>query len=546
MSKVIPEPHGIRTSLTATCSPQTTASRRRWIPRHSARLAAAGLSIPAAGGERYDASDAFAEDASAPGELAAYRPLERGSQRLRWLLVGLDAGALVVSWLPVEIGPETGLERAEHGSGAVLLVAMAASTVLSVWFASVRRLYRARVCSVKAHERSLLVSVAVVSALTGWVVLRLLAAKPDVVLLCLDATAAYALLVAERSGYRAWLAEQRARGRYVRPTIVVGTNDEALYWCRLFRDHPEFGTVVAGLVGEQHAAIEEAGLRWLGPVDDVVGLAKVHGVASTLVVGTAFPAPTLRRLARELTNARLHVQISMGLLGLAQGRLTTTEISREVVVYVEPRSLSRRALALKRAVDVVVATAGLAVLAAPLAVVALLIRRHDGGPVLFRQQRVGRGGEEFTFYKLRTMVPDAERRKAEMAAENIRQGPLFKLVDDPRVTPIGRFLRLSSIDELPQLVNVLRGDMSLVGPRPALPEEVARFDAELLARHDVRPGITGLWQLEARDGSSFESYQRLDLHYVENWSITLDAAILVSTLASVFARIFRRMRATAA
>jgi lipopolysaccharide/colanic/teichoic acid biosynthesis glycosyltransferase len=162
--------------------------------------------------------------------------------------------------------------------------------------------------------------------------------------------------------------------------------------------------------------------------------------------------------------------------------------------------------------------------------------------VFFRQQRVGRDGEPFTILKLRTMVVDAEARLAELVSQNQREGILFKLANDPRITPVGRILRATSLDELPQLINVVRGDMSLVGPRPALPVEVAQFDEELLARQRVRPGITGLWQVEARDSASFQAYQRLDLFYVENWSVSLDLAILLSTVQTVAVRAARALR----
>ena len=157
--------------------------------------------------------------------------------------------------------------------------------------------------------------------------------------------------------------------------------------------------------------------------------------------------------------------------------------------------------------------------------------------MLFRQQRVGHIGRHFTLFKLRTMVPDAESKLIDLTTDNDRDGgPLFKLRHDPRVTRIGRLLRATSLDELPQLLNVLRGDMSLVGPRPALPSEVAHFDDELRERGRMMPGITGLWQVEARDDPSFSSYRRLDLFYVDNWSIGLDLAILASTVTAVLSR----------
>ena len=168
--------------------------------------------------------------------------------------------------------------------------------------------------------------------------------------------------------------------------------------------------------------------------------------------------------------------------------------------------------------------------------------RLDGGPVVFRQRRIGLGGHEFTMFKLRTMVVDAEARQQELLDQNVRKGPLFKADVDPRITRVGRWLRALSIDELPQLVNVLRGEMSLVGPRPALPAETEQFDDELRrCRAAVRPGMTGLWQVEAGDSPSIYLYRRLDLYYVENWTVTGDLSILVRTTATVLVRGGRRL-----
>jgi lipopolysaccharide/colanic/teichoic acid biosynthesis glycosyltransferase len=165
------------------------------------------------------------------------------------------------------------------------------------------------------------------------------------------------------------------------------------------------------------------------------------------------------------------------------------------------------------------------------------VKLQDGGPVFFKQVRVGRGGETFKVYKFRTMVVDAEARLAELLEQNVRTGPLFKMERDPRITRVGRFLRSSSFDELPQLLNVLKGEMSLVGPRPALPREVESFDDELMTRTKALPGITGLWQVEARDNPSFSAYRRLDLFYVHNWSLSLDLIILLATAEQVVAKL---------
>jgi lipopolysaccharide/colanic/teichoic acid biosynthesis glycosyltransferase len=170
---------------------------------------------------------------------------------------------------------------------------------------------------------------------------------------------------------------------------------------------------------------------------------------------------------------------------------------------------------------------------------ALGIKLQDLGPVLFKQYRIGHQGDPFVLYKLRTMREGAESETGDLLELDMRDGPLTKFSRDPRVTMLGRVLRATSIDELPQLWNVLNGTMSLVGPRPAIPNEVVHFDAELRARESVRPGITGLWQVEGRDNPSFAAYRRFDLFYIQNWSIALDLMILAVTVESVIARIFR-------
>jgi len=197
-------------------------------------------------------------------------------------------------------------------------------------------------------------------------------------------------------------------------------------------------------------------------------------------------------------------------------------------------------LAVKRAIDLTIAAAALLVLAPALILIAVAILVLDGRPIFFRQTRVGRDGRHFTIYKFRTMVPDAHLRLGELAHANERGGPLFKASDDPRVTTIGRFLRRTSLDELPQLVNVLVGSMSLIGPRPALPEERAQFPAELLEREQLPQGLSGLWQLEGRNSSDFGVYRDLDLEYVRNWTLRRDLAILVRTPFVVGGHALRR------
>jgi len=258
------------------------------------------------------------------------------------------------------------------------------------------------------------------------------------------------------------------------------------------------------------------------------------------VASSAFATADLNRAVRTLLSADIHVHLSSGLTGISYKRLRPLPLAREPLFYVEQLRPSATHMVAKRILDIVLATFVL-ILTLPISVgAALAVKLGDlRAPVIYRSQRVGRGGKLFTLYKLRSMVPDAAQRLAELQALNQRNGPLFKLAHDPRVTRIGRFLRQTSIDELPQLINVLKGDMSLVGPRPALADEVAKFDADLLARQQIAPGLTGLWQVEARDNPSFHAYRRLDLFYLENWSLLLDLTIICATVMVVGGRAMR-------
>jgi len=190
-------------------------------------------------------------------------------------------------------------------------------------------------------------------------------------------------------------------------------------------------------------------------------------------------------------------------------------------------------LALKRAIDIVGASVGLVLLSPILAITAFAVYLSDGLPVLFRQPRVGFRGRPFTIVKFRTMGHDAEERYAELAALSDTRGAAFKMTNDPRITRIGRILRKTSIDELPQLWNVLRGEMSLVGPRPAPPREVILYEAWHLQRLTVKPGITGAWQISARLDDDFDRRAALDIEYVEGWSLLLDLRILVGTIPAL-------------
>jgi exopolysaccharide biosynthesis polyprenyl glycosylphosphotransferase len=330
--------------------------------------------------------------------------------------------------------------------------------------------------------------------------------------------------------YASWLRLARSKGHFVRPICVVGTNDEAEELVHLLRDHPELGYQVRAVIGDPQewaARIAETPALPMGfaPAATIRG----SGATGAVVATSALSTNGRDRLISQLISDGIHVQLSAGLSRLGPNRMRVSPLGHQLAFYVEPPQLSWGQAVIKRAVDLVGATVVLILAAPVLAAAAVLIKREDGGPVFYRQERIGLRGRTFSLLKLRTMVPDASQRLVDLEALNERQGPLFKITSDPRVTKIGGFLRTTSIDEIPQLVNVLRGDMSLVGPRPSLPSEFAQFDSDLVERTHVPPGITGLWQLEARDNPSFRAYRRLDLFYVDNWSLAFDLAIMAGT-----------------
>ncbi|MCB0981309.1 MAG: sugar transferase, partial [Ilumatobacter sp.] len=309
--------------------------------------------------------------------------------------------------------------------------------------------------------------------------------------------------------------------------------------------HRELGMTVVGVVGDRtEAMVNHLEHLWIGEAASTVELAERYDVSGVVMSPMALPTVILNTLIRELQAQSLHVHLTTGIAGIDARRLRSLPLSYEPLLYVEPVSLSRVQLVMKRVTDII-ASALILVLASPVMLaIALLIKLDDRGPVFFLQKRVGKDGSTFGVLKFRTMSVDAEARLAQLKADNERNGPLFKMERDPRVTGIGRFLRATSLDELPQLINVLRGEMSLVGPRPALPSEVEHFSADLRQREQVLPGITGLWQVEARDNPSFEAYRRLDLFYVENWSMVLDFVIILGTVEQLVMKVvlmvFRR------
>jgi exopolysaccharide biosynthesis polyprenyl glycosylphosphotransferase len=460
--------------------------------------------------------------------------MPRGSGFLRYLLVGLDAAALTVSWVIA-----TALVPTSARSTVALVVAAIAFVGGGLVVFRAMGLYRARVCTLRAVEYAYLARGCVLLALLALAVTAVshTADRREIVL---GAPLAFLLVIVLRSGYRTWLTRQRHVGRYLRSVLLFGAGNESAGIVALLTEHPELGYRTAGVVGNQLQALRN-GLKgyWCGELDDGLTVLAETGGTGAIVCAGDLRSSQLDQIVQELLKADMHVHLSSGLHGIDVGRLRPSPLAREPFFYVEHVSLASWQLVTKRAIDLVLSSIMLILMLPVLGLAALGIKLQDLGPVLFKQSRIGRQGAPFVLYKLRTMREGAESETNDLLELNIRDGPLTKFPRDPRVTMLGRVLRATSIDELPQLWNVLNGTMSLVGPRPALPDEVDSFDAEHRARESVRPGITGLWQVEGRDNPFFAAYRRFDLFYLQNWSIALDLIILLATVESVIARAFR-------
>ncbi len=345
-------------------------------------------------------------------------------------------------------------------------------------------------------------------------------------------------LVLTLAGRRLWHAQirrERAIGRLTFRTLVVGANAEAVSLATAMRA-PDSGFEPVGFVRTSEETCPELDPPVVGHIRELRELVHRERADCVFVASSAVSAEETKQIARIVRLEGLEVRVSASLPVVLSSRLSAQPVGGVMSLALRPARLTRTQRALKRAFDLVVAGLGL-LLTSPLwIVVAVAIKLDSPGPVLYRQRRVGEGGRPFVMLKFRSMYEDAERRLDELRPRSDVDGPLFKLRDDPRVTRVGRWLRRWSVDELPQLWNVIRGDMSLVGPRPPLPEEVAAYEEWHFARLEAPPGITGLWQVSGRSELSFEDYVRRDLFYIENWSLAYDLFIVLKTIPIVLLR----------
>ncbi|TAM84367.1 MAG: sugar transferase [Acidobacteria bacterium] len=345
-------------------------------------------------------------------------------------------------------------------------------------------------------------------------------------------------IMLSRLALRYFLHSMRKRGHNLRHALVVGTNPRALQFVGRVESRPELGYRVIGFADEKWPglkAIKESGKRL---VCDLQGVAEF--VRNTVVdeIVIALPLRSFYGRAAEIAvlceEQGIVVRFLPRIFNLHKARSTAEELAGYPLLTLSTGPLDGWPVFVKRALDLVLSSAILLLLSPILLMTALLIKLTSPGPILFRQKRVGLNKRHFWICKFRTMVPDAEKQIAELEKLNEVSGPVFKIKNDPRLTPVGKFLRSTSIDELPQLFNVLKGDMSLVGPRPLPLRDCNGFEQDWHRRRfSVRPGITCLWQVNGRSSIPFEKWMELDMQYIDEWSLWLDFKILAGTIPAV-------------
>jgi exopolysaccharide biosynthesis polyprenyl glycosylphosphotransferase len=353
-------------------------------------------------------------------------------------------------------------------------------------------------------------------------------------LLGLFLAVAYLAILSERIVIRVSQRFLRRRGFNYRTVLVVGINESGLRIADALVQEREFGFKVLGVVnGYGQESVQSKGYKVLGSIEDL------PEIIDRLIVDEIIFALPVDQLARceaqilkcEEVGLKIHIRADFAHSIFARTYLSRISDINILTLTTTPHSAND--IIIKRVIDIVISVCGLVLLSPVMLIAALLIKFESRGPVLFRQVRCGLNGRRFNLLKFRSMVYDAERQKSALLELNEMSGPVFKIRNDPRVTKIGGLLRKTSLDELPQLWNVLRGDMSLVGPRPPLPSEVRHYERWQRRRLSMKPGITCLWQVKGRSAVGFEEWMKMDMEYIDNWSLGLDLKILARTIPAV-------------
>jgi exopolysaccharide biosynthesis polyprenyl glycosylphosphotransferase len=461
----------------------------------------------------------------------AVRHVRAWTSAYRRQLVIMDAcSALAAGWLAFEAN----FGRADTNNAAYMWLALA---LPALWLGALQlaSAYDDRFMGVGSDEFRRVVNAG--ACLTAVVAVCSYAAKIDLargyVVIALPCMTTFDLL--GRYYLRKRLHRQRADGSCMRRVVVVGYPEVISELAAVLRRETYHGLSIVGacVVGADSPTTIE-GIPVIGGLHSVADVVqRVDADTVAVLACREMMGARLRDLAWALEKTGTDICVAPGLLDVAGPRTTIRPIAGLPLLHVDHPEFTGIKRLVKSAFDRACAGAAVLLLLPVLAAIAVVIRMEGPGPVLFRQTRIGKDGESFTLFKFRTMVVDAEQRKAELVQLNDSDGLLFKIRKDPRITRVGSRLRRYSLDELPQFVNVLTGDMSLVGPRPALPDEMIKYGEYVRRRLAVKPGITGLWQVSGRSNLPWDETVRLDIRYVENWSFFLDLQILWKTWSAV-------------
>lgn len=377
---------------------------------------------------------------------------------------------------------------------------------------------------------SAIIAIAAAALIEGFVGWRVLPAYVSVAL-----PAGVAVLIAVRGMRRTWVTQHRDAHVLATRTLIVGDRAGVEHVIHSLTTDPRFAHYVVGVATTDgdggDITVDGRVYPVVGAPEGVAELARRLCIETVLVAGGINDPDYLRRLSWSLEGAATNLILATRLADVARSRIAFERTNGLALTHVSIPRFDQSTMRIKRMLDVIVALVALVPIALITPVIALLISMDTPGGVFFTQRRIGRDGREFDILKFRTMTATAEADRAALEAQNEGSGPLFKLKNDPRVTRVGAVLRRFSLDELPQFWNVLRGDMSVVGPRPPLPSEVQGYDDQVFRRLYVQPGITGPWQISGRSDLTWEQSVRLDLHYVENWSVITDLGIILRTAA---------------
>ncbi|MFB0527406.1 MAG: sugar transferase [bacterium] len=317
--------------------------------------------------------------------------------------------------------------------------------------------------------------------------------------------------------------------------MVVGTGKRAEKFVQMVKQHPEWGIKIVAIIDDEPEKIgtDVSNIKVVGLLKDIPDILHEKIVDEVVFI---IPRLWLSRVEESILSCEregIKVSVAVDLFNFKIGKLQATDLGGIPLMRLETTPGSPWHLFIKRVFDIIVSLVGLVLLAPVLLLIALAVKLSSRGPLFFEQERNGMNGRKFTLLKFRSMVVGAEKMQEELRALNEMDGPVFKIKNDPRMTRIGKFLRKASLDELPQLINVLKGDMSLVGPRPPIPGEVTNYEAWQRRRLSMRPGITCFWQISGRNQIDFEEWMKLDLEYIDNWSLWIDFKIFLKTIPVV-------------